>query len=447
MALVESADASLTSSICHKQSSESLASLPRAAVSVPADLLESLRSHPLFATIPAREEFIRDLGAKVHVRHVSPGDIVIQEGEKAAAMFFIVRGVVEVQSSDDEIVFAELGSGCFFGEIGIVFQVPRTASIVAQTRCLLAVVRADEFQQLLISYPDVAVTIKTEAESRYLSLKSKKEQRARGNAIRVDLLEQMSSEFSEKQSPDATIVEDTSIVQSPEEVPQVFVELTQLVESATSESLDDAESVSSVSTAGDNKSVSSFGNTYSEGSTGGIRRDQPALHVSSKGRVGGLIQMFSGKRRASVAVWSDDKLQQLADLAVQRTGLTEPRLLGHDGHSSLLHESEPSPILGSLTPELCAIVFQYLDTASVVRVRRLSKRIDDLLRDDQKSPLRTADFSAYPKKVDDQTLSNFMRNFGAISENLCLRGCFYITNKGLQSIAQAPRLLNLDLGG
>ena len=44
-------------------------------------------------------------------------------------MFFINRGRVEVVSEDGEVVFATMNEGKFFGEISLVFSVPRTASI------------------------------------------------------------------------------------------------------------------------------------------------------------------------------------------------------------------------------------------------------------------------------------------------------------------------------
>ena len=46
-----------------------------------------------------------------------------------AQMFFINRGRVEVVSEDGEVVFATMNEGKFFGEISLVFSVPRTASI------------------------------------------------------------------------------------------------------------------------------------------------------------------------------------------------------------------------------------------------------------------------------------------------------------------------------
>ena len=44
-------------------------------------------------------------------------------------MFFINRGTVEVVSEDGNVVFATMDEGKFFGEISLVFSVPRTASI------------------------------------------------------------------------------------------------------------------------------------------------------------------------------------------------------------------------------------------------------------------------------------------------------------------------------
>ncbi|KXS20742.1 RNI-like protein [Gonapodya prolifera JEL478] len=455
-------------------SQDSSSSLPSTATSrdagaVPSDLLDSLRSHPLFAAIPQRDQFVHDLAMKVHVRHVAPGDTVIREGERAAAMFFIVKGVVEVQSKDDEIVFAELGSGCFFGEIGVVFQVPRTASIVAQTRCLLAVVRADEFQTLTKDHPEIATLIRSVAESRYLSLKKQNEQRGRSMAIRVALLDQISGEFSERAGSPSTATLELPIITSPPSAPTPAPQQIELrvdvvdAEMATSEQgqdqeqeqeqeQDDADSVSSLASSAGGKSVGSLSNSgASETSSSGAGHHGAGSRP--KTRVGGLIQMFSGKRRASVAVWADEKLQQLADAAVLRAGEAKHSALNGAREATpdeTMEEAEAQvPLFGRLRlpPQVVAVVFGYLEFRTLMRMRGLSKSIDEFLRDGRNGLLRSMDLSAHPKKVDDQVLSNVVRVFGHMVESLCLRGCFYVTNKGLQHLNQAPNLINLDLGG
>ena len=44
-------------------------------------------------------------------------------------MFFISRGMVEVVSEDGTMVYATLSEGQFFGEISLIYDCPRTASI------------------------------------------------------------------------------------------------------------------------------------------------------------------------------------------------------------------------------------------------------------------------------------------------------------------------------
>ena len=44
-------------------------------------------------------------------------------------MYFVNRGAVEVVSEDGKVVFAVINKGEFFGEISLVFSIPRTSSI------------------------------------------------------------------------------------------------------------------------------------------------------------------------------------------------------------------------------------------------------------------------------------------------------------------------------
>jgi F-box and leucine-rich repeat protein 7 len=48
-------------------------------------------------------------------------------------MYWLVRGAVDVTSRDGEATYAELKPGAFFGKIGILMDVPRTAIIIART--------------------------------------------------------------------------------------------------------------------------------------------------------------------------------------------------------------------------------------------------------------------------------------------------------------------------
>lgn len=142
---------------------------------MPLDLLERLRSFPLFQSAP--DSFLTAIANHLRPQTHSPRDYIITEGDEAKAMYWLVRGVVEVTSRDGESTFAELKAGAFFGEIGILMQIPRTATIIAKSRCLLVVLSKEALRQELPKFPEVERAIRDEAEERLLLLNKKKEER------------------------------------------------------------------------------------------------------------------------------------------------------------------------------------------------------------------------------------------------------------------------------
>lgn len=170
-----------------EQSGPRSAGLSPSPLDFAADLALFLRHHSLFSC--ASEEFIDDLAKKMHLRHYHPGDSIIREGEIGRAMFFIIKGYVTVSSKDGESIFADLGPGKFFGgmvlhsssqshhasalEIGVLFEVPRTANVVAKTRCNLAVLTQNEVKTIMQNYPEIEDEIRYEGQERYAILLKK----------------------------------------------------------------------------------------------------------------------------------------------------------------------------------------------------------------------------------------------------------------------------------
>lgn len=139
---------------------------------MPLDLIDRLRSFPLFQSTP--ESFLAEIGLRLRPQVNSPNDYVLTEGDEAKAMYWLVRGAVAVTSRDGESVYAELKPGAFFGEIGILMDRPRTATIVARTRCLLVVLTKEDFKNILPAFPEVERAIRDEAEERLLILERRK---------------------------------------------------------------------------------------------------------------------------------------------------------------------------------------------------------------------------------------------------------------------------------
>lgn len=145
--------------------------LVHAKDSVPSNLLEKLLTFPLFKDAPPL--FHHKVASKLKLVQYTPQEYVIKEGDPALSMYWILKGTVSVTSPDGDSVYAELNPGAFFGEIGILFNRPRTATVVARSRVLLGVLTADALNTVLRSYPLIERRIRDEAQER-LAMQDKK---------------------------------------------------------------------------------------------------------------------------------------------------------------------------------------------------------------------------------------------------------------------------------
>ncbi|KAJ9260114.1 hypothetical protein DTO207G8_811 [Paecilomyces variotii] len=143
---------------------------------MPLDLVDRIRSFPLFQSTP--NSFLAEVGLHLRPQLHSPNDYILTEGDEAKAMYWLVRGAVAVTSRDCESVYAELKPGAFFGEIGVLMDRPRTATIIARTRCLLVVLTKEDFRKILPRFPEVERAIRDEAQERLTILEKKKKQQS-----------------------------------------------------------------------------------------------------------------------------------------------------------------------------------------------------------------------------------------------------------------------------
>lgn len=107
--------------------------------------LPLLRSVAVFA--PLASAALETLAHRAEPVSVPAGSVVVREGETSDRFYVIVSGAVEVTQADGrqgERVLRTEGPGDFFGEIGLLRDVPRTATVTAVTDTeLLALDRAD----------------------------------------------------------------------------------------------------------------------------------------------------------------------------------------------------------------------------------------------------------------------------------------------------------------
>ncbi len=122
-----------------------LAGLPRmrsldARLSRPAGL-DALLSIPMF--VPLSPSVLETLARRLTLVRVASGAVFIREGEASDRFYVIASGLVEV--THDSTVLRHEGPGEFFGEIGLLRDVPRTATITAVEDTELLALERDDF--------------------------------------------------------------------------------------------------------------------------------------------------------------------------------------------------------------------------------------------------------------------------------------------------------------
>ena len=96
------------------------------------------------------------------------GSLIIQKDDIASEMYFVVSGTCEVFSEHDNTVYAEFHPGSFFGEVGVFFQVKRTASVrCTSNQVTLFKLTKTDLDTLLEQYPEIDEKIKGEARMRF----------------------------------------------------------------------------------------------------------------------------------------------------------------------------------------------------------------------------------------------------------------------------------------
>eukprot|EP01063_Lacrimia_lanifica_P007095 TRINITY_DN1448_c0_g2_i1.p1 TRINITY_DN1448_c0_g2~~TRINITY_DN1448_c0_g2_i1.p1 ORF type:complete len:727 (+),score=202.87 TRINITY_DN1448_c0_g2_i1:132-2312(+) len=123
---------------------------------------------PLFKDVS--REFLNAVLLYLEPRVVLGGNSICKTGDVGAEMFFISTGSVNVVIETGEPggkVVAVLNDGCFFGEVALIYQTKRTATVVAHTVCELYILEKCHFEEVLDEFPEYAQAILQAAAERY----------------------------------------------------------------------------------------------------------------------------------------------------------------------------------------------------------------------------------------------------------------------------------------
>ena len=116
------------------------------------DATDLLRRVPIFTDLDPRE--LETIARTVHERTFAPGDTVAQEGQGGVGFFVIRDGEAKVEVGGEEV--RRLHQGDHFGEIALITEGPRTATVTAETELRCYGLTPWEFRPLVQTNANIA---------------------------------------------------------------------------------------------------------------------------------------------------------------------------------------------------------------------------------------------------------------------------------------------------
>lgn len=105
----------------------------------------------MFSSLSKKE--LRLVSGVAELLDVPAGTDIVQQGESANDFFLILSGSVTVRR--DGRVVAALSAGDYFGEMALLDEGPRTATVTSEDHCQLLVIGRREFASLLDEVPAI----------------------------------------------------------------------------------------------------------------------------------------------------------------------------------------------------------------------------------------------------------------------------------------------------
>jgi CRP-like cAMP-binding protein len=128
--------------------------------------VQLLKSIPLFASCDARE--LERLGMLTDEVDLPAGRVLFNQGDAATELFIVIDGSVRVER--DGQLIANRGAGEFFGEMALVSEGPRMATVTLESNSRFLVLGRREFHSLMDEFPALKMRVLETLAGRIRSL-------------------------------------------------------------------------------------------------------------------------------------------------------------------------------------------------------------------------------------------------------------------------------------
>jgi len=139
-----------------------VAKIDASAAAPEASELRVLASVPIFAPLPGGS--LEHLAARLVPLRLEAGTVIVREGDAGDRFYIVAEGEVEISQYDHTL--SELSSGGYFGEIALLRDVPRTATVTAKTDVVLYALDRDDFLAAVTGHPQSAEAAETVMSAR-----------------------------------------------------------------------------------------------------------------------------------------------------------------------------------------------------------------------------------------------------------------------------------------
>jgi len=139
-----------------------VARIDATAVAPEAEELRILASVPIFAPLPGGS--LEHLAARLVPLRVEPGTVIVRERDAGDRFYIVAEGSLEV--SQDGFPVTELDAGDYFGEIALIRDVARTATVTARTAVVLYALDREDFLAAVTGHPPSAEAAETVVSAR-----------------------------------------------------------------------------------------------------------------------------------------------------------------------------------------------------------------------------------------------------------------------------------------
>ena len=137
-------------------------------------IIDLLIDIPIFDTLNSDE--LKIISKYMNFMDFEPRETIFKEGEKGDYVCFVTEGSLDVLKKNEkgrEVVIASLGRGRSIGEMSVIDDFPRSATVKARVKTTLIILTRKGFEQVLEQHSQIGVKI-LKGISRLLSMNLRK---------------------------------------------------------------------------------------------------------------------------------------------------------------------------------------------------------------------------------------------------------------------------------